>query len=456
MRYNCVKLTDIFILFNKGDIAIMISREEYENYVIILRGELVPAMGCTEPIAIAYASSKAREILGEEVRHIHVSCSGNIVKNVKGVIVPNSGGQKGIEAAAILGAVGGDSSRELEVISSTTDEARALTRKLVRENLCDVSLAEDVPNLYIEVTAEGESHTSTVKIENSHTNITLIKRDNNIILERLPEKVSIKEEVTSGDKSMMTLRGIIDFADTLEISDVEEIFDRQTEYNVRISQEGLDNKWGACIGKTMIETWGDDVRTCACARAAAGSDARMSGCPLPVIINSGSGNQGITVTLPVVEYAERWRISRTKMYRALAVSNLVSIYIKHYIGSLSAFCGAVSAASGAGAGITYMAGGDYASIGRTITNTLANVGGIVCDGAKPSCAAKIASSVHAAILAHHMSMNDDEFRGGEGFVEDDVERTIKNMGYIGKIGMKETDREILNVMTDMVDVDSCL
>ncbi|MBQ3397919.1 MAG: serine dehydratase subunit alpha family protein [Synergistaceae bacterium] len=434
----------------------MISHEEYENYVSILHGELVPAMGCTEPIAIAYASAKAREVLGEDVRHIHVSCSGNIVKNVKGVIVPNSGGQKGIEAAAILGAVGGDASRELEVISSTTEAARALTRKLVRENLCDVSLAEDVPNLYIEVTAEGESHTSTVKIENSHTNITLIKRDGQTILERSPENLSVKEEGTSGDKSMMTLRGIIDFADTLEISDVEEIFDRQTEYNVRISQEGLDNKWGACIGKTMIETWGDDVRTCACARAAAGSDARMSGCPLPVIINSGSGNQGITVTLPVVEYAERWRISRAKMYRALAVSNLVSVYIKHYIGSLSAFCGAVSAASGAGAAITYMAGGDYASIGRTITNTLANVGGIVCDGAKPSCAAKIASSVHAAILAHHMSMNDDEFRGGEGFVEDDVEETIKNMGYIGKIGMKETDREILNVMTDMVDVDSCL
>ena len=435
----------------------MISHGEYENYVTILHGELVPAMGCTEPIAIAYASSKAREILGEEVRHIHVSCSGNIVKNVKGVIVPNSGGQKGIEAAAILGAVGGDSSKELEVISSTTEAARALTRKLVRENLCDVSLAEDVPNLYIEVTAEGESHISTVRIENSHTNITLIKRDNQTIIERSPENLSVKEEEdSSGDKSMMTLQGIIDFADTLELSDVEEIFDRQTEYNIRISQEGLDNKWGACIGKTMIETWGDDVRTCACARAAAGSDARMSGCPLPVIINSGSGNQGITVTLPVVEYAERWRISRAKMYRALAVSNLVSIYIKHYIGSLSAFCGAVSAASGAGAAITYMAGGDYASIGRTITNTLANVGGIVCDGAKPSCAAKIASSVHAAILAHHMSMNYDEFRGGEGFVEDDVEETIKNMGYIGKIGMKETDREILNVMTDKVDVDSCL
>ena len=433
----------------------MISHEQYENYIAILREELVPAMGCTEPIAIAYASAKARETLGENVAHLHVSCSGNIIKNVKGVIVPNSGGQKGIEAAAILGAVGGDASRELEVIAGATDEARELTRKLVRENFCDVSLAEDVPNLFIEITAESQNHKSLVRIENFHTNITLVKLDGKIISERSPEKVRVNSQSTA-DKSMMTLHGIVEFADGLKVSDVEEILARQVEYNVRISQEGLDNKWGACIGKTMLETWGDDVRTCACARAAAGSDARMSGCPLPVIINSGSGNQGITVTLPIVEFAERWRISRAKMFRALAVSNLVSIYIKHFIGSLSAFCGAVSAASGAGAGITYMAGGDYASIGRTITNTLANVGGIVCDGAKPSCAAKIASSVHAAILAHHMSMNYDEFRGGEGFVEDDVERTIKNMGYIGKIGMKETDREILNVMIDKVDVDSCL
>ena len=438
----------------------MFPREHYENYIAILKEELVPAMGCTEPIAIAYASAKAREVLGEEVNHLHVSCSGNIVKNVKGVIVPNSGGQKGIEAAAILGAVGGNASRELEVIADTTDNARAKTKKLLSENICDVSLAEDAPNLYIEITAEGAEHKSLVRIENFHTNITLIKRDNEIIFENAPEKANMsaakESSVNKNLKNMMTLRGIIDFADNLEIPDVEEIFGRQVEYNTRISQEGLDNKWGACVGKTIIETWGNDVRSCACARAAAGSDARMSGCPLPVVINSGSGNQGITVTLPVVEYAERWRISRAKMFRALAVSNLVSVYIKHYIGSLSAFCGAVSAASGAGAAITYMAGGDYASIGRTITNTLANVGGIVCDGAKPSCAAKIASSVHAAILAHHMSMNDDEFRGGEGFVEDDVEQTIKNMGYIGKIGMKETDREILNVMIDRVDVDSCL
>mgnify|MGYP002624493425 CR=1 FL=1 len=434
----------------------MISRELYDNYIAILRDELVPAMGCTEPIAIAYASAKARAILDEKVSSLHVSCSGNIIKNVKGVIVPNSGGQKGIEAAAILGAVGGDETKELEVIACSDDEARKLTRKLVHEKFCDVTLAEDVPNLFIEVEAEGNTHKASVRIENHHTSITRIIRDGKVLFESKPAEAEAQSQNNSGNKNLMTLKNIIEFANCLDVDDVREIFDRQIEYNTRISQEGLDNKWGACIGKTIIETWGNDVRTCACARAAAGSDARMSGCPLPVIINSGSGNQGITVTLPVITYAEQWLISREKLYRALAVSNLVSIYIKHFIGSLSAFCGAVSAASGAGAGITFLAGGDYAGIGRTITNTLANVGGIVCDGAKPSCAAKIASSVHAAILAHHMSMNDDEFIGGEGFVEDDVEQTIKNMGYIGKIGMKETDKEILNVMIDKVDVDSCL
>lgn len=432
----------------------MISQEIYNNYTAILREELVPAMGCTEPIAIAYASAKACSVLGEKFTRLHVSCSGNIIKNVKGVIVPNSGGQKGIEAAAILGAVGGNSERELEVIAGTDDEARALTRRLVREKVCEVSLVEEVPNLYVEVEAKGQDHTARVRIEDSHTDITLIERDGVTLYEHSPQKGDCPSH--SADRSRMKLSTILSYADSLKVEDVREILERQIEYNVRISQEGLDNKWGACIGKTMIETWGDDVRTCACARAAAGSDARMSGCPLPVIINSGSGNQGITVTLPVVEYAERWRISREKLYRCLAVSNLVSIYIKHFIGALSAFCGAVSAGAGAGAAITYMAGGDYASVARTITNTLANVGGIVCDGAKPSCAAKIASSVHAALLAHHMSMNDDEFRGGEGFVEDDVEDTIRNMGYIGKVGMKDTDREILNVMIDRVDVESCM
>ena len=434
----------------------MISRDEYDNYIAILRDELVPAMGCTEPIAIAYAAAKARSVLGENVSGLHVSCSGNIIKNVKGVIVPNSGGQKGIEAAAILGAVGGNEDKELEVISCADDEARRLTKKLVREDFCDVSLAEDVPNLFIEVEATGHEHKTSVRIENHHTRITRIMRDGKIIFESEPDKNESHEENHPDDKNMMKLKTILEFADSLDVDDVRDIFDRQIEFNTRISQEGLDNRWGARVGKTILEFWGKNVRSYACARAAAGSDARMSGCPMPVIINSGSGNQGITVTMPVITYAEEWCLSREKLYRALAVSNLVSIYIKQYIGSLSAFCGAVSASCGAGAAITFMAGGDYAAVARTITNTLANVGGIVCDGAKPSCAAKIASSVQAAILAHYMSMNDDMFRGGEGFVEDDVEETIKNMGYIGKIGMKETDREILNVMIDRVDVDSCV
>ena len=432
----------------------MLSHDQYKNYTAILAEELVPAMGCTEPIAIAYAAAKACSVLGEKPSHLHVSCSGNIIKNVKGVIVPHSGGQKGIEVAAILGAVGGDSEKALEVIAGADNKARALTRKLVREKFCDVQLAENVPNLYVEVTAQSPEHTSRVRIEHHHTNITRIELDGSVIFEQAAQTSETPEN--SADRSRMNLRTILEYADSVNLEDISEILGRQIEYNTRISQEGLDNKWGACVGKTIIETWGDDVRSCACARAAAGSDARMSGCPMPVIINSGSGNQGITVSLPVIEYAEKWHISREKLYRCLAVSNLVSIYIKNYIGSLSAFCGAVSASAGAGAGITYMAGGDYASVARTITNTLANVGGIVCDGAKPSCAAKIASSVNAALIAHYMSMNYDEFRGGEGFVEDDVEETIKNMGYIGKIGMKDTDREILNVMINRVDVDSCM
>ena len=244
-------------------------------------------------------------------------------------------------------------------------------------------------------------------------------------------------EGPKGDRTKMTLEGIIEYANTVDISEVEEVLERQVSCNSAISQEGLDNPWGARVGKTMLENWSDDVKCVACARAASGSDARMSGCPMPVIINSGSGNQGITVTMPVVTYAERWHLSKEKMYRCLLVSNLVSIYIKHYIGSLSAFCGAVSAACGAGAGITYMSGGSYQQIGGTITNTLGNVGGIVCDG-------------------HYMSTSQKEFLGGEGFIESDVEKTIKNMGYIGKVGMKETDKEILNVMIDKVDVDSCL
>ena len=433
-----------------------LTKELSQNYTAILKEELMAAMGCTEPIAIAYAAAKAYRELGAMPDHIRITCSGNMIKNVKGVTVPNSGGQKGIEAAAILGVVGGDAGKMLEVIADADDEARRKTRELVKAGICEVSLAENVPNLYIKAEMWTKNHEASVTIEEHHTHISEIQKDGQTVFIAEKKNGDSGKEKPSGDRTKMSLKGIIDYASSVDLSEVEETLERQIRFNTAISQEGLDNPWGARVGKTILENWGDDVKSCACARAAAGSDARMSGCPLPVIINSGSGNQGITVTMPIVTYAEKWHLSKEKTYRCLLVSNLVSIYIKHYIGPLSAFCGAVSAACGAGAGITYMSGGSYEQIGATITNTLANVGGIVCDGAKPSCAAKIASSVHAALLGHYMSISQKEFMGGEGFVESDVEETIKNMGYIGKIGMKQTDKEILNVMIDKVDVDACL
>jgi len=433
-----------------------LTKELSDNYTTILKEELMAAMGCTEPIAIAYAAAKARRELGEMPDHIRITCSGNMIKNVKGVTVPNSGGQKGIETAAVLGVVGGDADRMLEVIANADDAAREKTRELVKDGICEVTLAENVPNLYIKAEMWTKDHEAAVTIEEHHTHISEIEKDGQTVFVAEKVKSDPGEDAPAGDRTRMTLRGIIDYASSVDLSEVEDLLDRQIRFNSAISQEGLDNPWGARVGKTILENWGDDVKSCACARAAAGSDARMSGCPMPVIINSGSGNQGITVTMPIVTYAEKWHLSREKTLRCLLVSNLVSIYIKHYIGALSAFCGAVSAACGAGAGITYMSGGTYEQIGGTITNTLGNVGGIVCDGAKPSCAAKIASSVHAALLGHYMSISQKEFQGGEGFVESDVEMTIKNMGYIGKVGMRETDREILNVMIDKVDVESCL
>ena len=432
-----------------------LTKELIRNYTTILKEELLPAMGCTEPIAIAYAAAKARQVLGGMPDQVRIICSGNMIKNVKGVTVPNSGGQKGIETAAVLGIVGGDADKELEVIAGVDDEARAKTRELVKAGICDVELAEDVPNLYIRAELKNAEHSAAVVIAEHHTEITQIEKDGKVVFHQdLAQET--KTEGPRGDRSLMTLAGILEYAETVDLSEVKDVISQQIRLNTAISQEGLDNPWGARVGKTILENWGDDAKDIACARAAAGSDARMSGCPLPVIINSGSGNQGITVTMPVITFAEKWHVSEEKLYRSLLVSNLVSVYIKHYIGALSAFCGAVSAGCGAGAAITWMSGGTYEEVGGTITNTLGNVGGIVCDGAKPSCAAKIASSVHAAILAHYMSTSNKEFRGGEGFVENDVEDTIRNMGYIGKIGMKETDKEILNVMIDKVDVKSCL
>jgi L-cysteine desulfidase len=421
----------------------------YDNYVNILKSELIPALGCTEPIALAYASAKAVQVLGEFPDKIDMHCSGNIIKNVKGVTVPNSGGMKGIEPAAILGAVGGDADRELEVLESITAEHIARTKELLKQKLCTCYLVDGVENLYIKAVVSKGEHCVQLTIVGTHTNITEIIKDGEVLLERPASK---KAKDSGVDKSKLTVKDILTFANEVKMEDIEEVIGRQVELNTAISQEGLDNSYGAQIGKTLIHVWDKSVATRACARAAAGSDARMGGCSFPVVINSGSGNQGMTVSIPVIVYAREWEISKEKMYRALVVSNLIAIHQKQYIGSLSAYCGAVSAACGAGAGITYMYGASYEQVCLTIINTLGNVGGIVCDGAKPSCAAKIASSVQAALMAFHLSIQNKSFLPGEGIIKGDIEETIKSMGYIGRVGMRMTDTEILNVMIDRVDV----
>ncbi len=423
----------------------------YENYLNILKHELVPALGCTEPIAIAYASAKARQVLGEFPDSLEMSCSGNIIKNVKGVTVPNSGGMKGIDVAAVLGVVGGNADKALEVLENITPEHIQKTRELVEKQICTCSLVEGVANLYIAAKVIKGEHFAEVTIVNHHTNITKIVKDGEVLLE---QPVEAEAEEAGIDKSKLTVKDILDFANCVKIEDIKETLERQISMNTAISQEGLDNNYGAQIGKTLMHVWGKGITTRACARAAAGSDARMGGCSMPVVINSGSGNQGMTVSLPVIAYAEEWEVSREKLYRSLVVSNLIAIHQKYYIGSLSAYCGAVSAACGAGAGITYMYGGNYQQVSLTIINTLGNVGGIVCDGAKPSCAAKIASSVDAALMAFHLSIQNKSFLPGEGIIKGDVEETIKSMGYIGRVGMRATDTEILNVMIDKVNVNS--
>lgn len=418
-------------------------RKIYENYVRILENELVPALGCTEPIALAYASAKARETLGEFPEHLSVLCSGNIIKNVKGVKVPNSGGMKGVEAAAVLGVTGGDPGQALEVLETVTEADIKRTKQLLAEGFCECILKEGVANLYIEARAVSRGNEAAVVIEEEHTNITQIEKNGRILFEQ--EKITVKEE-DEPDKTLLNLEDIISFAEEADIDDVRKVLERQVKYNTKIAEEGLNNPWGAQVGRVVLEEFGNDVKWRAVAKAAAGSDARMSGCSLPVIINSGSGNQGMTCSLPVIEYAKELGKSEDEMLRALCVSNLVALNQKKYIGSLSAYCGAVCAAAGAGAGITYLSGGNLEQIENTVVNAIANAGGIVCDGAKPSCAAKIATSLQAAVLSHKMAMRGLTFSRGEGLVMDCPEDTIKAVGYVGRAGMKQTDVEILNLM----------
>ena len=434
------------------------NRKIYNEYVTILESELVPALGCTEPIALAYAAAKAKEVLGKMPDHITMRCSGNIIKNVKGVKVPNSGGMKGVEAAAVLGITGGDPSQALEVLEHVTDREIDEAEKLLKAGFCDCVLKDDVANLYIEAYAvckKTEKSEALVVIEDEHTNITHIEKDGQVLFHK-EKKEYCQEREKTPDKSLLNLEDIITFANEVQITDVEKVLGRQIKYNTRIAEEGLRNPWGAQVGRVVLEEFGEDVKWRAVAKASAGSDARMSGCALPVIINSGSGNQGMTCSLPVIEFGKELKKSKEEIYRALCVSNLVALNQKKYIGSLSAYCGAVCAAAGAGAGITYLCGGTLEQIENTVVNTIADAGGIVCDGAKPSCAAKISTALQAAILSHKMAMRGLTFARGEGIVMDCPEDTIKAVGYVGRAGMKQTDVEILNLMigkTKLEDID---
>ena len=411
------------------------------DYISLLQKEMRPAFGCTEPIALAYAAAKAASVLDEFPNHIHARCSANIIKNVKSVVIPNSGGRKGLAAATVLGAIVGHPERELEVLESATDEDRKWLGTLLEANFCTVELAEGVDNLYIEITATTDEHTAVVRIENAHTNITYVSVDGNVISEIINE---IKE--AKSGTCLMTFDSIYEFAKAGDISGILPSIKQQVEYNTAISNEGLSNDYGANIGRLLLlddET--PSLETKCKARAAAGSDARMSGCPLPVVICSGSGNQGLTVSMPIITTAEELDKTDEELYRALVFANLLTLYVKSGIGKLSAYCGVVSAGIVSVAGIAFLKGDSKDIIEDTLVNGLVSLSGIVCDGAKPSCAGKIAISLDGAFMGYKQARLNKSYQKGDGLVAHSVDDTIKSIGVVAQ-GMKETDVVILNEM----------
>lgn len=411
------------------------------DYISLLQKEMRPAFGCTEPIALAYAAAKAASVLDEFPNHIYARCSANIIKNVKSVVIPNSGGRKGLAAATVLGAIVGHPERELEVLESATDEDRKWLGTLLEANFCTVELAEGVDNLYIEITATTDEHTAVVRIENAHTNITYVSIDGNVISETINE---IKEAERS--TCPMTFDSIYEFAKAGDISGILPSIKQQVEYNTAISNEGLSNDYGANIGRLLLlddET--PSLETKCKARAAAGSDARMSGCPLPVVICSGSGNQGLTVSMPIITTAEELDKTDEELYRSLVFANLLTLYVKSGIGKLSAYCGVVSAGIVSVAGIAFLKGDSKDIIEDTLVNGLVSLSGIVCDGAKPSCAGKIAISLDGAFMGYKQARLNKSYQKGDGLVAHSVDDTIKSIGVVAQ-GMKETDVVILNEM----------
>jgi len=422
----------------------MLTAQIAEAYISILQEELILATGCTEPIALAYGAAKLRELLGALPERVVTEVSGNIMKNVKSVIVPNTGGRKGIRAAVAAGIVAGDAEKGLQVISEVPAALHAEIARYEQESSIEISCPETPHLLDIRLTGYAGENNAVVRIADAHSNIVYLERNGEVLLDKEPGS---PDDDSLTDKSVLNVRDILEFANEVDLDRVTPLLERQIRYNMAIAEEGLRGDWGANIGSVLLSDYPQDIKNEAKAWAAAGSDARMSGCEMPVVILSGSGNQGITASVPVIRYALHLGASQEQLYRALLVSDLVTIHQKTGIGRLSAFCGAVSAGVGAGAGIAYLLTGDYKTIAHTIVNALGIISGTICDGAKPSCAAKIAASVDAGILGYHMYCNRQQFRSGDGIITKGVDNTIANIGMLAKEGMQQTDRVILHIMT---------
>ena len=426
----------------------MLQKETIQAYVKVLHDELVPATGCTEPIAIAYGAALLRKTLGEVPETVLAEVSGNIIKNVKSVVVPNTGGLKGIRAAISAGIVAGEADEILQVISRVKESDHPEIARYATETPIDIVCVETAHLLDIKLTGRKGEHSAVVHIADSHSNVVRVEKDC-VVLQEKP--LSDEVVVVDQERPAMTVEEILEFANTVDLELVREFIERQINFNSAIAEEGLRGKWGANIGSTLLSNYPDDIKNEAKAWAAAGSDARMSGCEMPVVICSGSGNQGMTASLPVVRYAKHLGVDHDKMLRAVILSDLVTIHQKSGIGRLSAYCGAISAGVGAGAGIAYLCEGTYDAIAHTIVNAVAILSGTICDGAKPSCAAKIAAAVDAGILGYQMWRNGDEFKGGDGIVTKGVDATIANVGVLAKEGMQLTDKVILEIMTHRCD-----
>lgn len=419
---------------------------KYNDYLQILKEELVPAMGCTEPIAIAYAAAKARDVLGKMPEKVVAKCSGNIIKNAMCVTVPNTGDLVGIKASAIIGVLAGDPSKELEVISEVKKEHIIEANRLMNEEYCFVERLDTDIQLHIIMELYSGEDNALVEIKYAHNNISKIIKNGEILFEG--DEDPSKYLGVFVDRSILKVNDIFDFANNVDINDVKELLDKQIEYNITIAEEGLKGEYGVGIGKMLMKCYPNSIVTKLKVYAAAASEARMSGSSLPVMTNSGSGNQGMATSIPVIIYAKEKGLSEEQLYRGLIFSNLMTIHQKTGIGRLSAFCGAVSAGCASGAAITYLEGGTLDQINKTVINTLANISGIVCDGAKASCAAKIATSVDASMMGHYLAMEDQCYNPKTGILKESIEETITAVGRLGKEGMKETDKEILDIMLE--------